>query len=399
MPSPKSMTGWTPGEPVNGPGERIKRRSEPVSERVNGPRTGHEHSETSAPERTGEGTLEVMTTSAQVRSQLVDALRLDLVGPRPSAPGHARYREEVLPISPSKWYLTGFLVPYEAPVDQRSDDDGDDNPFDPGSRTVPATSVTPVGLVPLGQPERYARVAKMVAQMEVARRSCTTLPIRISCTRLVGGPCSRTWRRSAVSAPASGLPSAGGDTGPRRGGRGARWSAWVLEHSPAFAPLRGNGPFVTVRRAAPPVADDRSKDERGVATGGRGPVKGGKVPCHWWQRTDPRRKSALPPVAIDRSKEERCLATGKIEWPPEGRGLLAGWGVLGADGRGFSRARGAAGKEAGGFFGAGGVLRPGRRRFSDRLPYRHDVAEGRFSVGRAVPDDDPQGIHPSSGDA
>ncbi len=44
-----------------------------------------------------------MTTSAQVRTQLLDALRLDLFGPRPDEPGHARYWEEVLPIAPSKW--------------------------------------------------------------------------------------------------------------------------------------------------------------------------------------------------------------------------------------------------------------------------------------------------------
>ncbi len=76
-----------------------------------------------------------MTTSAQVRSQLVDALRLDLVGPRPDEPSHARYRDEILPIAPSKWYLTGFLVPYEAPVEQRTDDDADDS-LDQQSRVV-----------------------------------------------------------------------------------------------------------------------------------------------------------------------------------------------------------------------------------------------------------------------
>ncbi len=67
-----------------------------------------------------------MATSADVRSQLIDALRLDLVGPRPDEVGHEAYAEEVLPVAPSKWYLTGFLVPYEAPLEQRSDDDGDD---------------------------------------------------------------------------------------------------------------------------------------------------------------------------------------------------------------------------------------------------------------------------------
>lgn len=67
-----------------------------------------------------------MTTSAEVRTQIVDAVRLDLIGPRPDDPDHVQYRGEMLPIAPSKWYLTGFLVPYEAPVEKRSDDDGDD---------------------------------------------------------------------------------------------------------------------------------------------------------------------------------------------------------------------------------------------------------------------------------
>ena len=67
-----------------------------------------------------------MTTSKDIRCDLIDALRLDLVGPRPGHPPHAAYAEEVLPIAPSKWYLTGFLIPYEAPASQRSDDDVDE---------------------------------------------------------------------------------------------------------------------------------------------------------------------------------------------------------------------------------------------------------------------------------
>ena len=67
-----------------------------------------------------------MTTAKDVRAQLLSALELDLVGPRTGHPPHARYAEEVLPIAPSKWYLAGFLVPYEAPADQRADDDGDE---------------------------------------------------------------------------------------------------------------------------------------------------------------------------------------------------------------------------------------------------------------------------------
>lgn len=64
-----------------------------------------------------------MTTPAEVRSHLIDALQLDLVGPTLDDTAHA---EEVLPQSPSKWYLTGFLVPYDAPIEQRTDDTGDE---------------------------------------------------------------------------------------------------------------------------------------------------------------------------------------------------------------------------------------------------------------------------------
>lgn len=49
-------------------------------------------------------------TSAHVRARLVEALRLDLIGPFPE---DSDYAEEILPESLSRWYLTGFLVPFE----------------------------------------------------------------------------------------------------------------------------------------------------------------------------------------------------------------------------------------------------------------------------------------------
>ena len=64
--------------------------------------------------------------AVDVRARLVDTLRLDLIGPRPGHPPHAEYAEEVLPVAPSNWYLTGFLVPYEASAEQRADDDEGD---------------------------------------------------------------------------------------------------------------------------------------------------------------------------------------------------------------------------------------------------------------------------------
>lgn len=56
-------------------------------------------------------------TSVQVRERLVEAVRLDLVGPDNDHP----FAAELLPESPSRWYLTGFMVPTEAPLDQKTD--------------------------------------------------------------------------------------------------------------------------------------------------------------------------------------------------------------------------------------------------------------------------------------
>jgi hypothetical protein len=67
----------------------------------------------------------VPTTAADIRSTLVDALQIDLVGPTPTDSEHA---EEVLTQAPSKWYLTGFLAPFSAKPDDHSDDEGDVEP-------------------------------------------------------------------------------------------------------------------------------------------------------------------------------------------------------------------------------------------------------------------------------
>ena len=70
------------------------------------------------------------SSSADVRGFLIDALRLDLVGPRP---GDAALAHERLPFAPSRWYLTGFLAPSGAPDTQRAQDAEEefDAPSDP----------------------------------------------------------------------------------------------------------------------------------------------------------------------------------------------------------------------------------------------------------------------------
>src|SRR5688572_27693171 len=58
----------------------------------------------------------------EVRKQLVEALHLDLIGPRALG-----MPEEVLPQAPSKWYLTGFLVPIEGGQTQRLADEASED--------------------------------------------------------------------------------------------------------------------------------------------------------------------------------------------------------------------------------------------------------------------------------
>src|SRR5436305_8545842 len=54
----------------------------------------------------------------EIRRELVHALGLDLIGPDRDSP----LLTEVLPQSPSRWYLTGFLVPIDAGEEQKVDE-------------------------------------------------------------------------------------------------------------------------------------------------------------------------------------------------------------------------------------------------------------------------------------
>src|SRR5438105_7492480 len=60
-----------------------------------------------------------------VRGKLIDALRLDLVGPgEVLGPANRVLGDpsEVLPQKPSTWYLTGFLVAIDAAPDEKTDE-------------------------------------------------------------------------------------------------------------------------------------------------------------------------------------------------------------------------------------------------------------------------------------
>lgn len=57
-------------------------------------------------------------TSNDVRNKLTEALTLDLIGPGPGS----SLADETLCQAPSRWYLTGFLVPNNAPESQKYDE-------------------------------------------------------------------------------------------------------------------------------------------------------------------------------------------------------------------------------------------------------------------------------------
>lgn len=60
-------------------------------------------------------------TSVEVRKKLVHALGMDMIGPDCD---NTALHGEVLPQAPSRWYLTGFLVPIDADEEGKSDEAG-----------------------------------------------------------------------------------------------------------------------------------------------------------------------------------------------------------------------------------------------------------------------------------
>ena len=69
-----------------------------------------------------------------VRARLVEALEADLVGPFvPDT--HAQGGQEVLPLAPSRWYLTGFLAPQGGRVPDAEDRDSTDGGLAAGSES------------------------------------------------------------------------------------------------------------------------------------------------------------------------------------------------------------------------------------------------------------------------
>jgi len=66
--------------------------------------------------------------SVEVREQMANALTLDLIGPVSGLAAGAHLEREILPgtSTPSRWYLTGFLAPFESNIEDKSDEDSGD---------------------------------------------------------------------------------------------------------------------------------------------------------------------------------------------------------------------------------------------------------------------------------
>jgi hypothetical protein len=74
-------------------------------------------------------------SEADVRKRLVEALEADLIGPFvPDT--HAQGGQEVLPIAPSRWYLTGFLAPQRGRAPDAEDRDSLDDGLAAGSESA-----------------------------------------------------------------------------------------------------------------------------------------------------------------------------------------------------------------------------------------------------------------------
>src|SRR5579863_2109725 len=65
-------------------------------------------------------------SSTEVREQILDSLILDLVGPVAGLKAGNYLQQEILPGStaPLRWYLTGFLAPFAAKPEEKTDEDG-----------------------------------------------------------------------------------------------------------------------------------------------------------------------------------------------------------------------------------------------------------------------------------
>ncbi|MCC7137594.1 MAG: helicase [Planctomycetes bacterium] len=205
------------------------------------------------------------STSSEVRARLVEAMRLDLVGPDASLPTDAQLLAEVLPEAPSQWYLTGFLAPFEGPTRARADDEPPesmDAGGDEGARDDAAELERPVA--------RRAFFASSMGLSFLAPAACTQIRATVewgdySPEARDGAP--PVWRRRArheeIPLPLDGGPAVPPVSVPSSDGLElvvvSRATSWPAGVPGAPAPgTRAVTVFLVNRRAAPP--EDAPRD-------------------------------------------------------------------------------------------------------------------------------------------
>jgi hypothetical protein len=106
-------------------------------------------------------------TSAEVRAELIDALQIDLVGPTPEGLGDPA---EWLDQAPSRWYLTGFLVPVGAGPAQSRDSDGEEEALETAEPAGDSCDDTPRERSALRERRLPSSVGLTVLLPETAQR-------------------------------------------------------------------------------------------------------------------------------------------------------------------------------------------------------------------------------------
>ena len=193
-----------------------------------------------------------MNTSEEVRERLIDALRLDLVGPRPDLAEHEAYAQEILPTAPSIWYLTGFLVPYGADFERRVEPGGGESVEEHGAQGFGDDETEP----DKGPARRAAFPSSMGLSVLVpAGTQQLEAEIRwgdyeVLFSHEVGGAESAGDAGSGSDAAAAdagvgeGGDGAGADAGVGEGGGGARWQR-IPRSASVQVPVRvGDAPLV-----------------------------------------------------------------------------------------------------------------------------------------------------------
>jgi len=106
-------------------------------------------------------------TSTEVRGELVEALQMDLVGPTPEGLGDPA---EWLDQAPSRWYLTGFLVPATAGPSQARDAGSGEDALETAEPAGETDDQTPRGRSAVGERRLPSSVGVTVLLPDTAQR-------------------------------------------------------------------------------------------------------------------------------------------------------------------------------------------------------------------------------------